>query len=47
MVQLLATDDYDPEIEDWEFKPGSVVRIEKRRFQSGKEEFLAVSLAAP
>lgn len=35
-VQLLPTDNYDPEDEDWEFKPGSIVRVEKRRLSDGE-----------
>ena len=44
VVQLLATDDYDPEDEDWEFKPGSIVRIEKHKLSDGKY-YVAVSAA--
>lgn len=43
-ARLVAPADYDPEDEDWEFKPGTVVRIERRVLQ-GKEEGVAVSLA--
>lgn len=34
-ARLLATDEYDPEDEDWEFKPGTVVRIERRLLSDG------------
>lgn len=41
LFELLPTPDYDPEDEDWEFCPGSVVRCE-RRFGSSGEHLLAV-----
>lgn len=41
MVKLLAPSDYDPDDEDWEFKPGSIVQIEPRTFE-GEPAFLAV-----
>ena len=41
-VKLLAPDDYDPEDEDWEFKPGSLVRVEPRTL-SGDEVYVAVA----
>lgn len=34
LVRLLATHDYDPDDEKWEFPPGSIVRT--RRHRSGK-----------
>jgi hypothetical protein len=42
--ELLATDDYDPEDESWEFPPGSVVvcRVEDR---GGKSALIARELA--
>jgi hypothetical protein len=43
-ARLLAPPDYDPEDEEWEFKPGSVVRIEGRTLE-GKEVSVAVALA--
>jgi hypothetical protein len=36
LVKILATPDYDPEDENWEFPPGSVARYEKRRGEAGE-----------
>ncbi len=41
-VRLGMPKDYDPEDEDWEFKPGSIVRTE-RRVLHGREVQVAVS----
>jgi hypothetical protein len=41
LLELLATPGYDSEDETWEFRPGSVVRCEKRQGSSG-EYLLAV-----
>ena len=41
-VRLLTPDGYDPEDEDWEFKPGSVVRVERRRLE-GTEAYVAIA----
>jgi hypothetical protein len=43
-ARLVAPPDYDPGDEDWEFKPGSVVRIELRQLE-GVEAYVAVALA--
>ncbi len=40
-VTLLAPQDFDPSDEEWEFAPGSVVRVE-RRVLSGGEVLVAV-----
>jgi hypothetical protein len=45
LVRLLATEDYDPDDEDWEFKPRSVVKIQKHVFSGGTKGYLAISLA--
>jgi hypothetical protein len=42
LVRLLEPTDYDPEDEDWEFKPGSVVRIERKTLE-GTSSYVAVS----
>jgi hypothetical protein len=42
MFKVLPTPEYDPEHEQWEFPPGSIVRCEKRKDSSG-EYFLAVA----
>jgi hypothetical protein len=42
-VKLLAPNDYDPEDEDWEFKPGAIVQIESRTLE-GEPAYLAVAL---
>jgi hypothetical protein len=41
LLELLPTPDYDSEDETWEFRPGAVVRCEKRQGGSG-EYLLAV-----
>jgi hypothetical protein len=41
LFKILATPDYDPDDELWEFPPGSVVRCEKRRGEAG-EHLVAV-----
>ena len=43
--KLLATPNYDPEDEHWEFLPGSVVRCETRG-HDGKQYLLAVGLGS-
>jgi hypothetical protein len=43
--KLLATPNYDPEDEHWEFLPGSVVRCEARE-HDGERYLLAVGLSA-
>ena len=43
-VRLLVPDNYDPDDEDWEFKPGSVVRVEQRTLE-GVEAYVAISSA--
>ncbi len=42
---LLATPNYDPEDEHWEFLPGTVVRCEARE-HNGERYLLAVGLSA-
>ena len=44
LVQLLEPADYDADDEDWEFKPGSVVRIERQHL-AGSSVYVVVSLA--
>jgi hypothetical protein len=44
MARLIAPPGYDPDDEDWEFKPGSIVRIELRQFE-GADAFVAVARA--
>ena len=41
---LLAHSEYDPDDEDWEFKPGTVVRFEVRALD-GRQVQVAVSTA--
>lgn len=43
-VRLLEPHDFDPDDEDWEFKPGSLVHVEQRALQ-GVEVWVAVSAA--
>jgi hypothetical protein len=43
--KLLATPDYDPENEPWEFLPGTVVRCEARE-HDGERYLLAVGLSS-
>ena len=44
-ARSLAPPGYDPQDEHWEFKPGSVVRIELRLL-SGGEAYVATGLAS-
>jgi len=39
-VQVIATPDYDPRFEEWEFPPGSTVRCVKE-FREGREILVA------
>jgi len=41
---LLPPPDYDADDEDWEFKPGTVVRFESRALE-GQQVQIAVSMA--
>jgi hypothetical protein len=41
-VKLLAPSNYDPDDEDWEFKPGTIVQIEPRMLE-GSPAYLAVT----
>jgi hypothetical protein len=34
--KILATPDYDPEEEEWEFVPGTIVRSERRLDENGE-----------
>lgn len=45
VARLLPTVDYNPDDEDWEFKPGAVVRVREHVFADGECGLLAVSLA--
>ena len=42
-ARLPELPDYDPDDENWEFEPGSVVRVE-RRLLEGKEVSVATAL---
>lgn len=46
VVRLLAPENYDPEDEEWEFKPGDLVRIEIRQLDD-HEVLVAVAQASP
>jgi hypothetical protein len=41
---LAAPEDYDPDDEDWEFGPGTMVRVEEKTLD-GHQVLVAVSLA--
>ena len=41
----LEPDKYDPEDEEWEFTPGTIVECEPKMFQSGETALVAVRLA--
>jgi hypothetical protein len=43
LFKLLATSDYDPDDETWEFPPNSLVRVEKRIEPTG-EYLIAVKV---
>jgi hypothetical protein len=40
---ILLTEEFDPTDENWEFKPGHLVRVEKKDFH-GVSGYLAVSV---
>lgn len=40
LYRLLANADYDPEDEDWDFLPGSLVRLEKEPISDGEFAFV-------
>ena len=44
VAEIICPEDYDPEDEKWEFKPGSVVNISKKQLTDA-EVFVAMSLA--
>jgi hypothetical protein len=44
VARLIAPDDYDPTDEDWEFKPGMLVRLASKPL-GGQNVRVAVSLA--
>ncbi len=35
-VRLVAVDAYDPDIETWEFPPGTIVHVESKQLSSGE-----------
>lgn len=43
IAKLLAVDGYDSEDEEWEFKPDSIVRFERRTLD-GADENVAIAL---
>jgi len=45
VVELLMPEDYDPEDEEWEFKPGATVHVERREL-GGEQLLVAVRIAA-
>lgn len=45
-AELLVPADYDPEDENWEFKPGSVVALARQRLQE-QDVYVAVKLLEP
>lgn len=44
LVRLLAHPDYCPEDEEWEFKPGSIVRVAWKSLNPGGRTAVAVEL---
>ncbi len=44
VARLITPDDYDPDDEDWEFKPGMLVRLESAHLE-GQTVRVAVALA--
>lgn len=42
LFELLLTNEYDPDVEHWEFRPGSIVRAEETR-RTGQPRLLATS----
>ena len=46
LYKILSTDNYNPDDEEWQFPPGSLVRCEKKKlFDKNKEDLIAVELA--
>jgi hypothetical protein len=43
VVRLLPTEHYNPNDENWEFKPGSIVRIEQQVLSGPETVWVAVS----
>jgi hypothetical protein len=35
IYKILATENYDPEDEEWEFLPGSIVKCENKKLERG------------
>lgn len=44
IFRVLPTENYDPEDEEWEFLPGSIVECKRKTSPDGKEALLAVKL---
>jgi hypothetical protein len=42
--RLLPTERYDPEVEEWEFIPGAIVKCKEIRTDRGENVLLAVEL---
>lgn len=47
IYRLLATDNYDPDDEEWEFLPGTLVRCEIRRISDGRILLAVEKLSSP
>jgi hypothetical protein len=47
LFQIEATTDYDPELENWEFVPGSIVRSDLRSDESGPYRIAVANSALP
>ena len=45
VYKVLPTDDYDPNDEDWEFIPGTVVKCELQEKDSGRGEKIKILVA--
>jgi hypothetical protein len=45
VYKILPKDDYDPELEEWEFIPGTIVKCElQKKFDRGEPEEVLVAV---
>lgn len=41
--QIIGMDNYDTDIEEWEFSPGTIVHVQQHMFSDNSEGLLAIS----
>ncbi len=42
LYKILPTPDYNPEFENWQFVPGTIVKCELRSFKGGENVLVAI-----